>query len=244
MERKRITSVKTRISSIWSGKFVTQEGFNPNYILSDAGERLSRVRVLATVVDKFVAETGKFASVTLDDGTDTIRAKVFTALSMLENISAGDTVDVIGRVKEYNEELYLAPEIMTKVSDPNFEILRELEIRQRENDVKKKRDIIISHKGQASDVEELVRMMTERYGMEKEFVEAVLQSETEEKPAMVDAKKAVVELIQSLDKGEGCDYAELISSSGLPENEVDSAVQSLLEEGTCFEPRPGKIRLL
>ncbi|MBI2173467.1 MAG: hypothetical protein HYT73_04675 [Candidatus Aenigmarchaeota archaeon] len=244
MERKRITSVKTRISSIGGGKFVAQEGFNPNYVLSDAGERLSRVRVLATVVDKFVAETGKFASVTLDDGTDTIRAKVFTTLSMLENISAGDTVDVVGRVKEYNEEVYLMPEILTKVSDPNFEILRELEIRKRESDVKKKRDIIISHKGQASDVEELVRMMTERYGMEKEFVESVLQSEAEEKPAMVDAKKAVVELIQSLDKGEGCDYAELISSSGLPENEVDSAVQSLLEEGTCFEPRPGKIRML
>ena len=244
MERKRITSVKARISSIGSGKFVAQEGFNPNYVLSDAGERLSRGCVLSTVVDKFVAETGKFASVTLDDGTDTIRAKVFTALSMLENISTGDTVDVIGRIKEYNEEVYMMPEIVTKVSDPNFEILRELEIRQRESDVKKKRDIIISHKGQASDVEELVRMMTERHGMEKEFVESVLQSETEEKPAMVDAKKAVVELIQSLDKGEGCDYAELISSSGLPENEVDSAVQSLLEEGTCFEPTPRQIRIL
>src|SRR3989338_5666035 len=107
MERKRITSVNARISSIGSGKFVAQEGFNPNYVLSDAGERLSRVRVLATVVDKFVAETGKFASVTLDDGTDTIRAKVFTALSMLENISTGDTVDVIGRIKEYNEEVYM-----------------------------------------------------------------------------------------------------------------------------------------
>ena len=105
MEKKRITSVKTKISYITRGKYVPQEGFSPSYVLSGIGQRLSRVRVCATVVDKFLSDTGKFAAVTLDDGTDTIRAKVFNAVSMFENISAGNVVDVIARVKEYNGEI-------------------------------------------------------------------------------------------------------------------------------------------
>lgn len=98
MEKKRITSVKTKISAITKGKYVAQEGFDPSYVLSNLGQRLSRVRVCATVVDKFLSDTGKFAAVTLDDGTDTIRTKVFNAVSMFEDISVGNIVDVIARV--------------------------------------------------------------------------------------------------------------------------------------------------
>ncbi|MDI6722263.1 MAG: OB-fold nucleic acid binding domain-containing protein [Candidatus Aenigmarchaeota archaeon] len=243
MEKKRITTVKTRLHYIHSGKFVTQEGFNPNYVISEIGERLARVRIFGAVVDKFVAESGKFAAVTVDDGTDTIRVKVFNAVSMLENVAEGNNVDIIGRVKEYNGEIYIMPETILPVSDPNFEILRELEIRQHEAEIKKKRDIILSHKNQVSDVAELVRMMEERYGMDPELVETILQLESDEKPS-VDVKKILLELIQSTDKGDGCDYSELIAASGLPENELDSAINELLEEGLCFEPRPGKIRRL
>lgn len=243
MERKRLTALKTRLSGISSGKFVQQEGFNPSYVITPLGERLSRIRVLTVVVDKFVAETGKFASLTIDDGTDTVRAKVFNALSMIENISPGDTVDVIGRIKEYNNEIYIAPEVITKISDPNFEVLRELEIRRKEKDLNGRKEIILKHKGQASDMDEITRMMVERYGMEQEFVEDILAQDEGGKPS-VDIKKSIMEMIESLDKGEGCDYAELISSSELPENEIDKAVQELLEEGACYEPRPGKIRRL
>jgi RPA family protein len=242
MDKKRITAVKTRLQYINNGRFIAQEGFNPNYVLAGTGERLSRVRVLTTVVDKFVSETGKFASLTLDDGTDTIRAKVFSAVSTVENISVGDIVDVIGRVKEYSDEVYIAPEVMAK-ADANFEMLRELELRRHEDRMRKKRDIVFRHKSHASDMEELFRIMQERYGMEQEFVESVLQTESEEKPR-VDAKKNILEMIQALDSGEGCDYAELLASSGLSESDVDKAVQELLDDGLCFEPRPGKIRRL
>ncbi|MBI2579306.1 MAG: hypothetical protein HYW27_00205 [Candidatus Aenigmarchaeota archaeon] len=243
MDRKRLTALKTRLSGISGGRFVQQDGFNPSYVVTPLGERLSRVRILSVVVDKFAAETGKFASLTIDDGTDTIRVKVFSALSMIENIVPGDTVDVIGRIKEYNGELYIAPEVITKVSDPNFEILRELEIRRREKNLGGMRETILKHKEQASDVDELARMMVERYGMEHEFVEDILAQEEGGKPS-VDAKKSVMDMIESLDKGEGCDYTDLIASSGLGENEIDKAVQELLEEGLCYEPRPGKIRRL
>ena len=241
MEKKRINSVKTRIKQIVSGRYVAQEGFNPNYVLTVQGLRLSRVRVLATVVDKFVSEGGKFASITVDDGTETIRVKLFNAVSMFERVDLGSEIDVIARVKEYQGEIYLAPEIITPVDDHNMQLLRELELRLQESEFDKKRKIIIENQKQTSDLMEMERLMRERYGIHPEEVEAVLQ--TQEEPA-ASSRDEILKLIEKYDEGSGCDYAELLRVSGLPEDVIDSAVNELLSEGTCFEPRPGKIKKL
>lgn len=243
MEKKRIHSVKTRIKDITGGRYVAQEGFNPNYVLTKYGLRLSRVRILATIVDKFISESGKFASITLDDGTDTIRAKVFNAVSMYDNIGVGSEIDLIARVKEYQGEIYLAPEIITLVDDHNMHLLRELELRRQDRETEKKRAIILEHQKQTSDMIELERLMRERYGIEQEEVEAMLQVH-EEVGAPDDKKAEVLKLIEKMDNGNGCDYAELITASGLPEDVIDSVVNELLEEGSCFEPKPGKIKKL
>ncbi len=241
MEKKRISSVKTRIKQIVAGRYVPQDGSNPNYILTLGGTRLSRVRVFATVVDKFLAESGKFASITIDDGTDTIRVKVFNAVSMYDNIGAGSEVDIIARVKEYQGEIYLMPEIITIVEDSNFQLLRELELRLQEETLEKKRKIIMEHQKQTADISELERLMHERFGIQPEEVEAILQSHEEPVP---DKKEEVLKLIEKLDEGNGCEYSELMAASGLPEDVLDSIVNELLSEGVCFEPRPGKIKKL
>ncbi len=241
MEKKRIHSVKTRIKPLTSGRYIAQEGFNPNYVLTKHGTRLSRVRILATVVDKFISESGKFASVTLDDGTDTVRAKVFNAVSMFDSIGVGSEIDLIARVKEYQGEIYLAPEIITIVHDPNMHLLRELELKLQDKETEAKRKLIHEHRQQVADMMELERLMRERYGIQPEEVEAVLQ--TQEEPED-DKKGEVLKLIEKLDDGNGCDYAELLKASGLPEDAIDSVVNELLEEGVCFEPRPGKIKKL
>ena len=241
IEKKRIHSVKTRIKSITSGRYVAQEGFNPNYVLTKYGLRLSRVRVLATVVDKFISEGGKFASITLDDGSDTIRVKVFNAVSMYDNIGAGSEVDVIARVKEYQGEVYLAPEIINVITDHNFHLLRELELRRQDKETENKRRLILEHQKQTSDMTELERLMSERFGIDPEEVEAMLQVQEEPED---DKKAGMLKLIEKLDEGSGCDYADLIKASGLPEDVIDSVVNELLSEGSCFEPRPGKIKKL
>lgn len=241
MEKKRLTAVKTRIDAIGKGKFVTQEGFNPSYVLAPSGQRLSRVRVLATVVDKFISENGKFASLTLDDGTDTVRAKVFNALSLLDNVEKGDIVEIIGRIKEYQEEIYVLPEVVARLEDPNAELLRVLEIREQERELGRRKELVLQYRSQVADASELVRMMKERFGIEQEEVEALLQEE----PAKADSPKAeILKLVETLDVGEGCDYQELMQAAGISEESLDAAVNELLEEGLCFEPRPGKIRKL
>jgi len=241
MEKKRLTSVKTRIKSIVSGKYVPQDGVNPNCVLSLGGMRLARVRLMATVVDKFLAESGKFASVTIDDGTDTIRVKVFNAVAMFDNIAVGSDIDLIARVKEYQGEIYIMPEIITVVDDPNFQLLRELELRSQEKTFEGKRKIILEHQKQTADISELERLMHERFGIQPEEVEAVLQTQEEPVP---DKKDEVLKLIEKMDEGSGCDYSELIGASGLPEDVIDVIVNELLSDGVCFEPRPGKIKKL
>jgi RPA family protein len=243
MEKKRLDSVKTKIKQITSGKYVPADGLTPGYVLSPFGTRLSRVRLLGTVVDKFVSESGKFASITLDDGSDTIRAKVFNAVAMYEKIDAGLDIDLVGRVKEYQGEVFLAPEIITVLDDPNFSLLRELEIRAQLAEAEKKRKIVLDHRNQVADVSELQRLMQERFGIQPEEVEAFMQTEIEE-PKDTKNKESILSLIEKLDEGSGCDYMELIKAAGLPEDAVESTVNELLEEGLCFEPRPGKIKKL
>ncbi len=244
MEKKRLTAVKTRIKPLVTGKYIARDGFDPNYVITSNGVRVSRARILATVVDKFISETGKFASITLDDGTDTIRTKMFTMLSIFDGIEIGDIVDVIGKVKEYQGEIYLAPEIIKKTEDKNFEILREAELKQLEKEWEKRREIIKEYRNQASDMEELKILLKERFGVQPEEVESFLASESVEEEEPRKDKEKIAELISKLDSGSGCDYSSLITASGLPEETVDTIVNDLLEEGACFEPRPGKIKKL
>src|SRR3989338_1824803 len=167
MEKKRLTAIKSGIKSISSGRYVTQEGMSPNYVITQHGMRLSRVRVLGTIVDKFVPEGGKFAAITMDDGTDTIRAKAFSSLSIFDSVSVGDIIDLIGKLREYQGEIYIVPETISK-ADCNFEMLRQLEIREQEKRWSEKARLVAEHTSHVSDAEELKRLMRERFGIPEE----------------------------------------------------------------------------
>ena len=125
---KRQTARKVRISELINGRWVKMEGMEPSFIETAQGEKVSRARIMGTVVSRFVSEDGNFASVTLDDSTDTIRAKAFKEITVLEPVEIGDLVDMIGKVREYNEEIYVIPEVVKKVSDPNLELLRRADL--------------------------------------------------------------------------------------------------------------------
>ncbi len=248
MEGKRLTAIKTRIKPVTSGMFVVQQGLNPNYILTKDGLRLARVRVLGTIVDKFLSENRSFASLTIDDGTDTIRAKSFNSSSIFDNFEVGDIVDIVGKIREYQEEVYLVPEVII-AAEPNIELLRELEIRESQSSWKEKREIILEYQKQAGDLSELKKLVSEKFAIMPDDVEAVIQSleipvEGDIEERRDKDKEETLKLIVELDRGEGCDYSELIEKSSLAEDVIDSIVNDLLTEGLCFEPRPGKIKKL
>lgn len=128
MDSEKFIARKALILDIINSEFVKQEGTEPGYIKTKHGD-MSKLRVLATVVDKFVADDSNFATLTLDDSTETIRAKLFKEdVKKLEPINIGDIIDAIGMIKEYEGEVYLAPQVLNKITNPNWEFLRKLEI--------------------------------------------------------------------------------------------------------------------
>ncbi len=242
LEQKRLTALKVRIKDITTGTYKVEEGFTPNYILTSDGRKLSRVRILGTVVSVFESDDGQFNSITIDDGTDTIRVKTFKGMKLLKELQPGDIIDVIGRVREYNGEIYLIPEIVHKIDDPNFETLRLLEILRAEQEWKRKVELV--EKNKDKPLEELKRFLFERYGIKESEVESILQASSKPKEEKVNYEAKILEIIEEIDKGEGASYSEIIEKSGLPESVVDNVINQLLMDGICFEPRPGRIKKL
>jgi len=132
-----MTARKTAIKDLMSGSWVKKEGMEPSYVVSPSGEKLSRVRLMGTVVGRFVAEDGNFASITLDDGTDTMRLKTFKTAKPLDKVNPGSLVEVIGKVREYNAEIYMIPEVVTAISDPNLLTLRQAELSAKARNLRK-----------------------------------------------------------------------------------------------------------
>lgn len=131
MTIQRMTAKKTYVSDIVNGEWVKKEGMEPSFVVSPSGDEISRARILGTVVSRFLAEDGNFASFTIDDTTETIRAKTFKTIKPIDGFEVGNLVDLIGKVREYNGEIYIIPEIIRKIEDPNIELLRKLEIMKR-----------------------------------------------------------------------------------------------------------------
>ena len=125
----RSPAKKVRISDLVSGKYFygSKEEMKPSYVITPFGEKISRVSLIGTIVDKFVSDDGNYSSATIDDGTETIRVKSFEGLPF-EKFQLGASVKIIGRVKEYNGELYITHELIEKISDVNFELLSKIEI--------------------------------------------------------------------------------------------------------------------
>jgi len=132
--RKRNIAYKLRIGDILKGKPEMQEG---RFLFLELGDKkLVRVNIIANVVDKFVTEGDKkYVSLTMDDASGQIKLKLFGEdIAILKDFSQGDTLQIIGNVREYNSELYIMPEI-AKAVDPKWLLVRKLEIQKLRKDM-------------------------------------------------------------------------------------------------------------
>ena len=241
MQQTRLTAKKVIISEIIKGKFIKKTGFESSYVLTRLGRRLSRVRVLGVIVDKFLSPDEKYASITIDDSTDTVRCKSFVNVKIFDGLVPGDLVDVFGKLREYNEEVYLMPEIVRKVS-ANFETMRLLETKQILDKQRKNVENLLELKSKVSNLEDLKRVAV---GIDD--VDGILEAQQfveEEKSAEGKIQEKILSMISQLDKGDGVEYEILLKDSGLKETEVDLSIQELLESGVCFEPKPGRVKKL
>ena len=123
---KRQTAIKARIGDLLRGQFVKDSGELPNHVLLSDGRKIGRANVLGTVVEGDTSLGYPF--VILDDGTGKITVRAFEPLPALTRCEVGNIVCVIGRLREFNKELYLIPEIVRMLHDKTWILVRQAEL--------------------------------------------------------------------------------------------------------------------
>ena len=183
--KKRETAHKLRINDLLKGNqiFEESEALNKRLKLIELGNKqIIRVNVIANVIDKYESDgERKFASITLDDGSGQIRARVFGEdLSKFSNISQGDTIVMIGVLRSFNQELYILPELIKK-TDPRYLLIRKLEIEKSfpstdpTNLSKPKQEI----KALRDELINLIKNSETKEGIEKEEIILTLKAQPE-----------------------------------------------------------------
>ncbi|RLE38669.1 hypothetical protein DRJ17_03355 [Candidatus Woesearchaeota archaeon] len=211
--QKRLVAHKLWISDILNSRYIKQEGWQPNYIKCVDGREISRVNILGVIVDK--ENVNGVLQFTLDDGTGQINTRAFEAPLKSDDVDTGNIVQIIGKVRAYNENIYILPEIITKIKDKRWIELRKHEIPQ-------PIQIQAPEKNQTK----------ENYS--EEVVEDFEKEET-------DSEK-IYKLIKELDIGDGADFQEIIDKSNL--RNAEFIVKNLLATGDIFEVKPGKLKTL
>ena len=224
----RQTAYKVWIADLVNGEYISPGGeWVPNYVqIND--KKVSRVNIIANSIAKFQNEEGTYISLTLDDGSDNITLKVWNEdTKILEDINIGDMILTIARVKQYNNQVYLVPEIVKKLEKSEWIILRKKELMEE-----------YGERVQTEKVEEKVEeepIITEQPNIQEETVEDN-SSESE--------RQKLLSIIEKTDSGEGVDITQLATESNLGEQNTNNLIQDLLKEGEIFEIKPGRIKLI
>lgn len=246
-QQKRQTAKLTNTKELNSGKYFQKEGFTPNYLLTPQGRRLSRARLVATVVDTFTNDDETYGSITLDDGQDTTQVKFFNDIDDVQEYDEGDIVEAIGKVREYQGQIYMDAEVLKQVAVEK-ELLHQLKYRKMVEEWNQIRDTVKQLKESGKDQEDIEKEMAGK--LDEEEVDSLLQSfgesfsvsETQED--IENLEKDVLDAVENLDEGEGADYADIVDELDEPEDKLEDTINGLLSDGTCYEPKPGKIKKL
>jgi len=234
---------KLKIEDLVRGQYIRSiEGTEPSHLLTPWGQRVTRARVMGTVVDKFVREDQSYATLRLDDGSETISLRAWReGVPELNRFNIGSTVDIIGRVREFEGEVYLVPELIIQVNDPNWELVRELEI------IEARREALT--RGVRPKRMPTAKLEPAQLKIELPQPTPITESASEEEepplPEVPDEiKKRVVLALEKLDKGNGATPAEVSAELNLPQTQVEDALRVILLEGDIFEPLAGRFKLM
>ncbi len=106
---QRQIAMISQVTDLHEGRYVKQEGWEPNYIRTKFAE-VSRVNLMGVIIDK------QEDSLTLDDGSGKIQLRSFQNNKLLQDAQLGDFVTVIGRPREWNNAKYINVEIIAKTN--------------------------------------------------------------------------------------------------------------------------------
>jgi len=213
---QRQIAFKVNLKDIVTKQLVKQEGWLPNYV-EYGGQKISRVNVMGTVISA-VSENENH--IVIDDGEASIIIRKFETQNIeLGDYKVGSLLNIIGKIREFNNEKYIMPEAIIPVISMNQVDMRKKEIK------------LLHMNGFYSVVKEVVpKAVSTSPGIIEENVH-----EGDSEAARLIAK------IRELDDGNGADIDTIISSLG---PSYERTMQILQEQGDIFTTKPGKIKIL
>jgi len=200
---KRNIAFKLRIGDLLIGKPIMSSvsGTERFSFLELGNKKIVRVNIIGNIVDKYesggtrgigTSETStsgsenqprKYVFFTLDDGSGQIKLKVFgDDYERFKDFHQGQTVVLIGTLRNWNNETYISPEIIREM-DPKYLLLRKLETEKEKaltfdaSSVKKEEVIAIKDK-----ILELIKSSESDGGIE---TEDITQKFTEVSPTLI-----------------------------------------------------------
>lgn len=232
--QKRQIAYKARIRDLLNGRYVKEEGWMPNYVVTGDGREISRVNIIATVVAKSVEES--YQSIVIDDGTGRISVRWFEKGNLFEGVEIGDIVLLIGRPREYGSEKYILPEILKRVKDYGWIKVRAMELgaENQRFSVVKNQGFLSAENRRFSGKEKIIdNKKAEEVTIKEEVVENHVESA--DKEVLVEK---IIDYIKKHDSGEGVNFDELLKIG------EEKVIGMLLKEGEIFEIKPGRFKVL
>ncbi|MFA5855768.1 MAG: OB-fold nucleic acid binding domain-containing protein [Candidatus Pacearchaeota archaeon] len=194
--KKREIAYKLRINDLLRANPVFEdiEGGTRKLKFVELGvKKIVRTNIIGNVIDKYQSDgERRFGSITLDDGSGQIRVRVFgDDINKFENVAQGDTLIIIGVLRNYNNELYILPELIKK-QDPKYLLIRKLEIEKEfgatianlpkpeKTEIRALRDEIIeliknSEKYEGIDKEDLIQKINSRPDLIAQEIKKLLE---------------------------------------------------------------------
>ena len=207
-----MSAYKLPITELVAGSF--QDGV----LTTKSGFKIARAWVSGIVTQK---KADKFLSLLVDDGTSSIRIRVFEDPQKYE-VGLGDIVETAGYIREYNGRVYIVPDFIRTI-DPNTELLRRLEALKVLGELKE-------------------HPPTPPQPYRREEAPAARQQEVEpkaeggSKPMTNDDLEAIVLAALKEEKT----TSQVVKETGLSDEQVSDTLDTLLDSGEVFEPKPGK----
>jgi RPA family protein len=208
-EIRRQIAYKCSISALNNSVFVKKQGWESSYVMTDYGD-FSRINIIGVIVAK------DENSITLDDNTGQITGRFFNEPTKLLDFNIGDLVLVIARPREFNNQRYLALEIIKKIKNKGWIPYRKKELSL----IKKLRNI-----------DDIKSQETKK--AEPEIVENI---------STVNSKDRIIDVIKQLDSGSGASIDDIIHISKI--KNAEDIVKDMVLRGEIFELKPGKIKIL
>ncbi|MDD5012263.1 MAG: OB-fold nucleic acid binding domain-containing protein [Candidatus Nanoarchaeia archaeon] len=129
---KRNVAYKFRIGDILIGKPIFD---GERFAFLELGDKkIIRVNIIGNITDKYENEGEKrYCFLTLDDGSGQIKLKFFgDDVGKFKNVFQGQTVLIVGNLRNFNNETYIAPEIIRE-QDTKYLLIRKLELEREKN---------------------------------------------------------------------------------------------------------------